>query len=115
MSSACTIHTRATGEPTTDPTTGAVTAAVGTVLYSGPCRVRPTGTQARVTEGGAAELSTFDYLISVPFAEADVAEGHRVTITATPDASLVGVEVEVQKVDRGEHITARRLLCNEVA
>ncbi len=60
-------------------------------------------------------MFTFDYLVSIPFAEADVQEGHRVTISASPDPALVGVVVEVQKVDRGEHITARRLFCREVA
>jgi hypothetical protein len=115
MSSVCTIRARATGEPTTDPVSGQVTVPLGAVVYSGPCRVRPTGTQARTVDAGAAELSTFDYLVSVPFSVTAVMEGHRLTITASPDPALVGVEVEVQKVDRGEHITARRLSCNEVS
>jgi hypothetical protein len=65
--------------------------------------------------GGGAQVFAFDYLVSVPFAVTDVQEGHRVTVTASPDPALVGVTVEVQKVDRGEHITARRLSCNEVS
>jgi hypothetical protein len=114
MSSTCTIRQRGTG-PVTNPTTGAVTFPAGATVYSGRCRVRPSGTQGSTAEAGGAELFVFDYLISVPFAVTGVAEGHRVTIDASPDPALVGAEVEVQKVDRGEHITARRLACSEVA
>lgn len=111
MSSACTVF--ATGEPVTDPNTGEVTHAPATV-WSGPCRVRPAGTQARETDAGGSELFTYDYLISVPFAVVSVFEKHRVTVTSSPDAALVGVTMEVQKVDRGDTITARRLSCNVV-
>jgi hypothetical protein len=115
MTSTCTI--RATASiPVTDPDTGEVTFPAGATVYSGKCRVRPVTSRSGSTEDvGGAEVFTFDYLISVPFSVTDVAEGHRLTITASPDPALVGVEVEVQKVDRGEHITARRLSCNEVA
>jgi hypothetical protein len=113
MTSACTIREKSPGL-TTDPATGAVTPTLGAMVYTGPCRVRPAGREAQTTQAGGAETFTFDYLITVPFAVTGVAEGHRLTVTASPDPALVGVEVEVQKVDRGEHITARRLSCNEV-
>lgn len=115
MSSTCTIRALGSGRAT-DPTTGEVTATPGATIYSGPCRVRPGGAQSTTTaNAGGAELFTFDYLVSVPFNVTDVIEGQRVSITASPDPALVGVEVEIQKVDRGEHITARRLFCREVA
>lgn len=114
MTSACTIREKPTGR-TTDPTTGEVTDTLGATVYTGACRVRPASAQAATAEAGGAEVFVFDYLISIPFAESDVAEGHRVTITASPDPALAGVEVEVQKVARGDTLSARRLLCNEVA
>jgi hypothetical protein len=114
MSSACTIAPRGT-TPTTDPDTGDVTFPAGVAVYSGPCRVRPADLQARTAEAGGAEIYTFDYLVSIPFSVTGVQEGHRVTVTASPDPALVGVALEVQKVSRGETITARRLSCNEVA
>lgn len=115
MTSACTINARSTGR-TTDPTTGGVADTPGAVVYSGPCRIRPGSSQtAGTADAGGAELFVFDYLVSIPFAEADVLEGHRVTVTASPDPALIGAVVEVQRVDRGEHITARRLFCREVA
>jgi hypothetical protein len=56
----------------------------------------------------------FDYLVSVPFAATAVREKQRLTVDTSADAALVGVTVEIQKVDRGDHISARRLACTEV-
>lgn len=116
MSSTCTIREQSTGS-TTDPETGAVTGTPGEVIYSGPCRVRPASGPAgnsRSVDVGGAEVFEFDYLVSVPFSVV-VRERQRVTIDSCPDPALVGAEVEVQHVDRGETITARRLGCSEVA
>jgi hypothetical protein len=115
MSSTCTIRVPG-GAPVMNATTGAMTVPLGAVVYSGKCRVRPvTARGGGIVEAGGAELFTFDYLVSVPFSVTGVQEGHRLTVVTSPDAALVGVEVQVQKVDRGEPITARRLSCNEVS
>jgi hypothetical protein len=114
MTSTCTIAPPGV-DPITDPDTGAVTFPAGAAVYSGPCRVRPAGREAATSNAGGAEVFVFDYLVSIPFAETDVTEGHRLTITDSLDPALIGVQLEVQKVDRGEHITARRLFCSEVA
>lgn len=114
MSSACTIRGEA-GESATDPETGEVTPVLGSVVYSGPCRVRPAGTVQDSDEAGGAELFSFDYLVSVPFFVTAVIEGHRLTVDASPDPALVGRVLEIQQVARGEHITARRLSCREVS
>lgn len=114
MTSTCTVFE--SGEPVTDPNTGEVTDSHETIWF-GPCRVRPggRGTQTNSAEAVGDELFVFDYLISVPFSVTEVIEGHRVTITESPDPALVGITVEVQKVDRGDHISARRLACQEVS
>ena len=114
MDSACSIAPPGV-EPVTDPDTGEVTFPLGVTVYAGPCRVRPGGTRGSTLEVGGAELFTFDYLVSIPFAETGVREGHEVVFTASSDPALVGIVVEVQKVERGDHITARRLLCREVS
>lgn len=117
MESTCTVNVLL-ADPPMDPDTGRVGLAVTEVVYSGKCRVRPTGTMPRVTTAGAAEVFAFDYVVSLPFdaaGTADVREGMTCIISSSPDPALVGLELQVQKVDRGEHITARRLSCNEVA
>lgn len=114
MSSTCRINAKGDGGNTTDPETGEVTTPAGELIYEGKCRVRPAGTQSQDVESGGMELASFDYLVTIPFSVSAVLEGHRVTITGSPDPALVGTLVEVRKVDRGEHISARRLSCEEV-
>lgn len=114
MTSACTVSARSTST-TTNPDTGEVVPVAGTQRYVGKCRVRPAGRDASEFTTPGDQPFRFDYVISVPFSVASVVEGDRLAITASPDPALVGVEVEVQKVDRGEHITARRLACQEVS
>lgn len=115
MTATCTIREKSTGEPVTDLNSGAVTLPEGDIVYTGRCRVRPEGRQAQAGEAGGAELFTFDYLVSVPYFVTGVSEGMSCKIDTSPDPDLAGVTVEVRKVDRGDHITARRLSCNEVA
>lgn len=111
MSSACTVFTA--GEEVTDPITGEVTRTNETVWF-GPCRVRPADRQGADVSVGGAELRSYDFQVSIPFAVSTVLNSHRLTITESPDASLVGRTLEVQDVHAGDHITARRLLCVEV-
>jgi hypothetical protein len=116
MTSTCTIREEPTGRPVTDPDTGEVTTPPGALVYSGPCRVKPgtaTAQRADIQIGGV-EFRSFDYRVDVPFHVTGVRMRQRVTIDASPDPALVGIEVEVRHVDRGEHITARRLSCTEV-
>ena len=101
------------GEDVTDPSTGEVTRGQ-TVIWSGPCRIRPAATQASETEAGGAELFTYDYLVSIPWAVTEVLEHMRGTVTDCPDLALAGVTMEVQRVARGSTITARRLACTVV-
>jgi hypothetical protein len=113
MTSTCSIAPRG-ATPVTDEDTGEVTFPDGVAVYTGKCRVRPAEVVGTDTAAGGAELRAFDYLVSVPFAVADVRKGHRLTITASLDPALVGRMLEVQDVHAGDHISARRLLCSEV-
>jgi len=115
MTATCTIRGEAAGEPTTDPESGKVTPAEGALVYSGRCRVRPAGTQADAREMGGAETFIFDFVVSVPFAVDGVVEGMTCRVDASPDPALVGLELEIEQVARGDHITARRLACKEVS
>lgn len=111
MTSTCTVF--AAGTEVTDPVTGEVTRTAVTI-WAGPCRVRPSARQGVDVSVGGAELRAFDFLVSIPFSVTDVITKHRLTITASPDESLIGRTLEVQDVAAGDHLTARRLSCNEV-
>lgn len=114
MTSTCSIAPPGT-EPVTDDETGEVTFPSGDAVYTGKCRVRPAEAVGSDVAAGGAELRAFDFLVSVPFAVADVLKGYRLTVTASPDPALVGRLLEVEDVHAGDHITARRLLCSEVS
>jgi hypothetical protein len=101
------------GTKVTDPNTGEVTTGQN-VVWAGKCRIRPADHQANVAEAGAVEFFTYDYLVSVPWSVTKVIEHMRGTVTFCPDLALAGVTMEVQKVDRGSTITARRLACTVV-
>ena len=116
MTTTCSIAPPGT-TPVMDPETGEVTFPDGAAVYAGPCRVRPAsgpGGSSGTAQVAGVELFRFDYLVSVPFSVAGVQERDRLKITASPDPALVGVELEVRHVDRGEHLSARRLQCQEV-
>jgi hypothetical protein len=113
FTSTATVFT--TGAPVTDPNTGQVS-RTATTIWSGPCRVRPaqTGLTALSEALGGTELFRFDYRVSIPFDVDTVFEGMRVTITGSPDPGLLGLTMEIHRVDRGDNITARRLICQRV-
>ncbi len=112
--STCVVRAK-DGVEVMDPNTGVVLHPAGTLRYSGACRVRPAGRDANVSTAGGGEVMAFDYVVSLPFSVANVAERDEVTVQSSPDSALVGKVIEVQKVDRGESITARRLYCEDVA
>lgn len=110
MSATCEIREPTDGEGVTDPDTGEYIPAVGTLVYAGKCHVRPGGGSSVDVIGG--EEFTYDFQVSLPAAVTGVDGGNQLTVTASPDPDLVGRVLEVQRVDRGDYRTARRLQCN---
>ncbi|WP_333770941.1 DUF6093 family protein [Streptomyces sp. IBSBF 2435] len=86
-----------------------------TVLYDGICRVKPAGTAAVVPSATAA-AETWQHKLSIPYAAgAGIRSNDRVVITASDDPTLAGLRLQVRNIDRGTHITARRIWCTEVS
>lgn len=113
MTSQMTFFT--SGEAVTDPNTGEVSRSQD-VVWFGKVRIRPaTATQSREVDVGGAELFAYDYVVAAPFEATDLIEHLRGTVTESPDPALVGITMEVQRVARGDNITARRLACTVVA
>lgn len=85
------------------------------LLYEGPCRIKPAGTAA-IIPSATAPAETWQNKLSIPYAaDVDIRSFDRVTITASGDPTLLGRRFEVRNVDRGTHITARRIWCTEVS
>lgn len=121
MVDACTVVRPATGEPTLNETTGALTYGQGTEVYAGKCRVKPDMAPARPADAEERVVVLRQWVVSLPvMADWDTATAAEVddvvTITACPgDPSLVGRSMVVASVVRGSTVTARRLLCTEQA
>lgn len=119
MTATCTITAAAAGEPVWDAESGTYTKPDRGVVYSGPCRVKPASTWGREAEAGEAQVTPSTFRVSIPFAaagSADVRQGMQLVVDASSDAALIGRRFEVRFTpDMGEHITARRLLCEEMS
>lgn len=111
--SVCVIFTP--GAAATDPATGLVTYAEDDAA-SAVCKVRPNGyAQSRGLEVGGAEVIVTSHMISIPFGYLPVPRDRQwVRVTAAPDPALLGARFEIRQVAKGT-VTARRLMCNEVA
>ncbi len=112
LTDACRIERRA-GD-TVDPATKNRVPTWSLVAES-PCRVRSTGTQPRDALPGDEPLAVAGLTVSLPVALVDVRVGDRVLLSASGDASLVGVPLYVRSVQRGSQLALRRLLVSEVA
>ncbi|MER8083843.1 DUF6093 family protein [Streptomyces sp. NPDC094048] len=83
-------------------------------VYEGKCRVKPAST-AVVTPSVNATSQTWQYKVSIPLGPELLRSGLRMTITESEDPTLVGLRLQLRNLDRGSHITARRMWCTEVS
>lgn len=109
MVDACTI-TRGGGSMTLDAN-GEYVAPPGASVYSGPCRLKPGGTDVVVDVPGQS-VSLYPYTVAVPVDATAYALDDTVTITACAlDPAAVGLVLRVRHVAVGSHLSARRLGC----
>jgi hypothetical protein len=107
----CTIR-RQTGETTG---TGGVITPTYDDLYTGKCRVQVRAESGQATTVGEAALIIQRHEVQLPILVTGLAEGDRITITASAlDPELVGAEYVVRDVLRKSHLTSRRVTVIEV-
>jgi sulfite reductase alpha subunit-like flavoprotein len=113
MTDTCVIN-RITGW-TLDPNTGANTPTLAP-QYSGKCRVKVAGAStAQDSSVGETSVPQIPTVVSVPTSVITLAEGDQVTISASNDPELVGKVLLIKAIQTSTHITARRLLCEELS
>jgi len=116
MVDTCTIAVPGGGDGTLDEDTGIVTPPAGAEIYDGPCRVQSRDVQPANPTAGETEFTTIAYIVSVPVSVVDVPIGATVTVTASAlDADLVDRVFTVTGLVHKTHLTARRLVCEEVS
>jgi len=87
------------------------------LVYAGVCRIRPRDVQESEREAGDSPVSTWAYVVSIPFGAQHngtpylPAVDQVVTVTASADPTLVGQRLRARQVIQGTHITARRMVC----
>jgi hypothetical protein len=112
MVDACTITRLATS--TTDPETGRVVQTRSTV-YSGQCRISINSKNARPQDIGEDTLFIFRVQLQIPIIAVGVLPDDQATITSSVyDPELVGKVFVVRELAHGTHVTARRLMVEEV-
>ncbi len=91
------------------------------IAYEGPGRVRPRDTQDAEEEAGESPVSTWAYMVSVPFGATRQGAAFLpavdmvVEVVSNPDGTLAGQRLRVRQVIQGDHITARRMQCEVYA
>jgi hypothetical protein len=112
MVDACTV-TRP-GEPVTDPETGNVTPG-STFVYSGPCKVQQTISQASNPTAGGHSFTVQDSRVDFPVSAGPLEVSDTVTITASAlDPQLVGRVFRVAELFHKSYATAQRTRVEEV-
>ncbi|MFE4229132.1 DUF6093 family protein [Arthrobacter sp. NPDC056886] len=102
------------GEPTTDPDTGEVTPSE-TFVYSGPCKVQQTISQASSPTAGEHAFTVQDSRVDFPVSAGPLNVDDVVTITVSVlDPQLVGSEYRVVELFHKSMATAQRTRVQQV-
>ena len=111
MTDSCTIR-----QPSTqvlNGTTGDYAVTPGTVVYDGPCRVKPYTRPPKQVEAGERPVLEDLWIVSVPLSAVGVKPWMPMSITASGDTALVGLALTIRETKGGTTVTARRLVCEE--
>ena len=96
------------GEPVTDPDTGEVTPSM-TPVYSGPCKVQQTISQASNPTAGSHQFTIQDSRVDFPVSAGPLMVDDVVIMRASVlDPQLVGAELRVVELFHKSMATAQR-------
>lgn len=86
-----------------------------TTVYTGKCRLRRNTPTDEHPEGGERPVGIGQHLVTIPMTATTVRLDDSLTVTASDlDPALVGLRLRVTAVTKGSHVTARRLICEEL-
>lgn len=109
----CTITRPGAGDPVFDSNTGTYTNPPPTTVYTGACLFTPDGGD-RVQQFGEGPVVTRTYTVGIEDTSIEFRVEDTVTIDTARDPQAVGMELVVLDVPKSEHVTVRRLSCEEV-
>ena len=106
------VVSRPGGEPVFDPDTGTYTDPEDVEVYSGGCKIAPTGGERVVEFGeGPVTIRTYDVNLDGPVAGIEV--GDTVTVSGSRDPKLNGTDLVVLDVPGSDWMTNRHLVVEE--
>ena len=111
MASTCVVS-RVEGEPVFDPGTGEYDEPPTVEVYSGPCKIVPTGGE-RVVEFGEGPTTVRTYSVNLEGVVEDIEVGDMVVVAGSRDSDLDGRELVVLDVPKSDWITHRHLVVEE--
>ncbi|MET9339273.1 DUF6093 family protein [Nonomuraea sp. NPDC003804] len=82
-----------------------------TVVYTGPCRIIPQPTDARIVVSGEQQVSLRSYDVAIEWDAANVFEGDHLTVTSGQDPRIAGLELLVTDVRLSGETWERVLAC----
>lgn len=110
LNDTCTI--RSPGIPTYDPDEGVDTVAAGATVYSGRCRLRPTGGE-RIVMAGETPITLRMFDLTLPWDTTGVKVNQQVTIDSSEDTHVVDRVYTVIDVQGGTDSAYRRLVVED--
>ncbi len=109
MGDTATIRGPGAGDGTIDPATGNWTPPTGSVVYTGPCRVRPPTGQEQSMVFGDDEVTRTRYVVVIPYDAPPVTLGSVVTVDESDDPMLDARALRVTHVPMASYLIARKL------
>lgn len=92
------VITRPGSAPVFNPATGQLTAALGTVVYAGPCRLRqPTSAESEVLFG-EEQVTRTTFIVCVPYATIGVKIADVVAVTLSGDPDVLSRRYKITAV-----------------
>jgi hypothetical protein len=101
---------------TFNPTTGAVSIPVGSIVYSGACHLRKSNDPLGGTDRISAHknITVRNYQLEIPWNATPLQVNDVVTVTSSDDAHLVGRKLRVTKVHQNSTLIVRRMTVEDV-
>lgn len=109
--SSCVVS-RPGGEPTFDPDTGIYTDPEPTTVYTGPCKIVPTGGE-RVVEFGEGPVTLRTYLVTLDGTTDAPQIGDNVSVSGSRDPRINTAGLVVLDVPGSDYLSNRQLVVEE--
>ncbi len=108
------VVTRPGGSPTFNAITGVLVPSVGTVVHTGPCRLRQPTPQESEVLFGEQQVSIARFIAVFPHDVTGIDIDDVITLTTSADPDVIGFEYRVTAVPRSTFTIHKSYACEAV-